>query len=295
MITEYDDLKVADLDEWISATLSACDDETTVPSTGSSSPAYSFPESNIFDCDRALTSTKRKSASRSSLAKKRCKVASPFSERISSSSQLSTIPVDDIRRTFAISFADLMNLGDPVDISNFLAAHGTDNVEFVMKGKVSSAQSTYVVAHGKAAVVAYFDAYFAAVPDLVFELSTTTIEPIGNRETVITACFELSGRQVLEMVTDHQYTLLAMPTNLGFERNNHHVLALGINPDSGKIDLTMAPSDRLLIDVKPIAKEISLQGKVTFHVNADNKIFSFQWTFLPNRATNKFRKTKQPY
>jgi hypothetical protein len=97
------------------------------------------------------------------------------------------------------------------------------------------------------------------------------------------------------MVTDHQYTLLTTPTNCGLEQSNHNVLALAINPDSGKIDLTMAPSDRLLVAVKPIAKDISLQGKVTFHVNPDHKIFSFQWTFLPNPATNKFRKTKQPY
>lgn len=301
LILDFDDAQVADFDEWLSSTLSECD-ETTASSLGSCSPTNFYPcnasiDSGIsFDMIPSARTTRKRKAVRAAETRSHHRGTAKRSKQRSLtttlqagqnnkefSNQLRSISADDVRRSFSVAFADLMDLGDPRELHTFLSAHACDEVQFTAKGKVSVAASTYVVAHGRSSVLTYFDAFFAAVPDFIFELETTTIEPSDNDETIITSTFTLSGKQVLEMITDHQYTLLTTPANLNLDLTNHRTIAFAINPDSGKIDTTLPPCDRLLLEVKSKAKDLALQGKLTFHVNADKKIDSFQWMFLPQQ------------
>jgi hypothetical protein len=294
---DFDDAQVADFDEWLSSTLSECDD-TTGSSLGSCSPICTYHSDASVSLDdlvappTAITRSagKRKSNMDMSSGAKHFKRRTSTRNSNTDFNQFRLIPADDVRRAFAVSFSDVMNLGDPVDFHQFLCEHAVEQVQFTSKGKISPATSSFVVAHGVSSVHAYFDAFFAAIPDCIFELDTTTIEPMDHDETVITSSFTLIGRQVLEMITDHQYTLLTTPANLNMAPSNDRTIAFAINPDSGKVDTTMPPSDRLLLEVKAQDKEISLQGELSFHVNADKKIDSFQWLFFPDHKSSQASK-----
>ncbi len=311
-------------DRHTTCSISSCDDDHLSPRAVTSTTLYTDSESPRSDraSHHASKRLKVKHSTRTKPTRKIFHNNNHASHSIQHRNHFSSsishptcrrIPADDIRRTFAVNFADILNLGDPLPLSQFLRDHATPSVQLTMKGKVTNKFTTsthgrlptrFAVAHGFQCVMTYLETLFAVIPDFVFDLQTTTIIPLPIPDTTpstgsrsvhsepyvkITALFHLQGHQVLDWIVDHQYTLLTTPSKLlladpalgDTPQPAQRTIALAIDPQTGKIDSSIPPTERLLVSVLPKLILRSWQGQLTFRVNPDKKIDTINFIFVP--------------
>lgn len=214
------------------------------------------------------------------------------------------IPVHDIRRQFALMFAEAIGSNDGDLLAKILQTHCTEDAVLIFKykGKTSPYGPTFLEVIGKHAIVVFWPQGIATVPDMVFELLSTNIKVLSNGYCSITTKCKLTGTKVLELAVDSKESvvLVSDPTqhDNSSGKSSHStgdgVLAIAIESESNpQVIPNQVPDDTLLKKVHKTGIKMNMITTITYYVDPNKQIYRIE--FIHAMQHEKVNKPQQQH